>query len=188
MLSLQQQLVTEFHKLNACGIESPLSAQQCATITVQPEICNNSIDDDGDGNIDCGDPNCAGIDDCPSCIFQITDPGEFQLFQFKVIPVNGSNIGYQTPIFGDVDNDGEREIVVLGDNGIISVLNPKNDGLPDVEHEQSGLLTPDGATSLLTMANVDADPYIEFFYVLSGAGNPLACYQYNYTIPAFELQ
>ncbi|WP_291721656.1 T9SS type A sorting domain-containing protein [Bernardetia sp.] len=169
-------------QVNACGIESPISGEQCASITVPPEDCNNSIDDDEDGSIDDGDI------DCNDCVFQITDPGEFQLFQFKVIPVNGNNIGYQTPIFGDVDNDGEREIVVLGDNGIISVLNPRNDGNPDVEYEQSGLLTPDGATSLLTMANVDGDPYIEFFYVLSGANNPLACYQYNYTIPAFELE
>ncbi|WP_338759441.1 T9SS type A sorting domain-containing protein [Bernardetia sp. ABR2-2B] len=165
-------------QVNACGEESPISGEQCASITVQPEICNNSIDDDGDGNIDCGDPDCAGIDDCPGCIFQITDPGEFQLFQFKVIPVNGNNIGYQTPIFGDVDGDGETEIVVLGDNGIISVLNPRNDGNPDVEYTQTGLRDPDGATSLLTMANVDGDAFIEFFYVTSDNNSPVVSYQY----------
>ncbi|PIY11455.1 MAG: hypothetical protein COZ18_04000 [Flexibacter sp. CG_4_10_14_3_um_filter_32_15] len=165
-------------QVNACGEESPISGEQCASITVQPEICNNGLDDDGDGNIDCGDPDCAGIDNCPGCIFQITDPGEFQLFQFKVIPVNGNNIGYQTPIFGDVDGDGETEIVVLGDNGIISVLNPRNDGLPDVEYTQTGLRSPDGATSLLTMGNVDGDAFIEFFYVTSNANSPVVCYQY----------
>ncbi|WP_338815326.1 T9SS type A sorting domain-containing protein [Bernardetia sp. Wsw4-3y2] len=175
-------------QVNQCGEESLISGEQCATITVQPEICNNSLDDDGDGNIDCGDPDCAGIDGCPGCIFQITDPGEFQLFQYKVIPVNGNNIGYQTPIFGDVDNDGEREIVVLGDDGIISVLNPRNDALPDVEYEQTGLRRPDGATSLLTMADVDGDGYIEFFYVRNDANSSVVCYQYNYTLPAFELQ
>lgn len=90
-------------QVNACGEESPISVERCESIAAQPEICNDGIDNDGDGNIDCGDPDCAGIDDCPGCIFQITDPGEFQLFQFKVIPVNGDNIGYQTPIFGDVD-------------------------------------------------------------------------------------
>lgn len=51
--------------------------------------------------------------------------------------------------------DGETEIVVLGDNGVISVLNPRNDGNPDVEYTQTGLRSPDGATSLLTMGNVD---------------------------------
>ncbi|AFM04147.1 hypothetical protein Fleli_1748 [Bernardetia litoralis DSM 6794] len=178
----------EITQVNECGEESPFSNQECATITVQPEICNNGADDDGDGNIDCGDPDCAGVDDCPGCIFQITDPGEFQLFQYKVIPVEGDDIGYQTPIFGDVDNDGETEIIVLGDDGIISVINPRNDGLPDIEHVQTGLRTPDNNTSLLTMANVDGDDYIEFFYATNSTNSPIVCYQYNYTIPAFELQ
>ncbi|WP_375558740.1 T9SS type A sorting domain-containing protein [Bernardetia sp. OM2101] len=159
-------------QVNACGEESPLSGEQCASITVRPEDCNDGVDNDGDGDIDSGDS------DCNECIFQITDPGEFQLFQFKVIPVNGSNIGYQTPIFGDVDGDGETEIVVLGDNGIISVLNPRNDGNPDVEYTQTGLRDPDGATSLLTMANVDGDAFIEFFYVTSDNNSPVVSYQY----------
>jgi hypothetical protein len=30
------------------------------------EICNNGIDDDGDGLTDCADPACAGKDGCPS--------------------------------------------------------------------------------------------------------------------------
>ncbi len=172
-------------QVNECGEESVLSNQQCATITRQPEICNNSIDDDGDGNIDCGDPDCAGVDNCPGCIFQITDPGEFQLFQYKVIPVCGEDVGYQTPIFGDIDNDNQTEIIVMGDDGCISVVNPRVDGNPDIEHTQSNLIRASQNTSLLTMADVDNNGYIDFFYAIerndgAGGNNPIARYEYMY--------
>ncbi len=36
------------------------SAQVVVAVTIQPEICNNGIDDDGDGDIDCADSECAG--------------------------------------------------------------------------------------------------------------------------------
>jgi len=32
-----------------------------------PEICNDGIDNDGNGKIDCADPACSGIDGCPVC-------------------------------------------------------------------------------------------------------------------------
>lgn len=40
----------------------------CATVcnpTTQPEICNDGIDNDGDGLIDCADPDCAQD---PACV------------------------------------------------------------------------------------------------------------------------
>jgi len=38
-----------------------------ATPVTGPEICNDAIDNDGDGRIDCSDPDCSGIGDCPIC-------------------------------------------------------------------------------------------------------------------------
>jgi hypothetical protein len=35
--------------------------------TLSPEICNDGIDNDGDGLVDCHDPDCSGIDGCPVC-------------------------------------------------------------------------------------------------------------------------
>lgn len=32
-----------------------------------PEICNDAIDNDGDGRADCSDPDCSGVGDCPIC-------------------------------------------------------------------------------------------------------------------------
>jgi len=36
--------------------------------TVSPEICNNGIDDDGDGAIDCADLDCAKAANCSPCV------------------------------------------------------------------------------------------------------------------------
>jgi len=32
-----------------------------------PEVCNDGVDNDGDGLVDCADPDCSGIDGCPVC-------------------------------------------------------------------------------------------------------------------------
>src|SRR5438876_10822566 len=34
---------------------------------LRPEICNNGLDDDGDGLVDCAQPSCSGVDGCPVC-------------------------------------------------------------------------------------------------------------------------
>lgn len=31
------------------------------------EVCNDNVDNDGDGLIDCADPDCSGVDGCPVC-------------------------------------------------------------------------------------------------------------------------
>ncbi|NRT16742.1 hypothetical protein HNP99_003114 [Flavobacterium sp. 28A] len=38
---------------------------RCPTAPVPQEICDNGIDDDGDGLIDCDDPSCSGYASCP---------------------------------------------------------------------------------------------------------------------------
>ncbi len=38
---------------------------RCPTAPVPQEICGNGIDDDGDGLIDCDDPSCSGVQECP---------------------------------------------------------------------------------------------------------------------------
>src|ERR1041385_7050068 len=34
---------------------------------VGPEICDDGIDNDGDGKVDCSDVDCSGIGNCPVC-------------------------------------------------------------------------------------------------------------------------
>lgn len=38
---------------------------RCPTAPVPQEICDNGIDDDGDGLVDCDDPSCSGVSSCP---------------------------------------------------------------------------------------------------------------------------
>ncbi len=45
---------------------------RCSTAAVPEEICDNGIDDDGDGLIDCDDPACSGQISCPILIIDPT--------------------------------------------------------------------------------------------------------------------
>ncbi|MCH9660340.1 MAG: T9SS type A sorting domain-containing protein [Bacteroidetes bacterium] len=38
---------------------------RCPSAPVPQEICDNGLDDDGDGLIDCEDPSCSGVNSCP---------------------------------------------------------------------------------------------------------------------------
>ncbi|WP_282039517.1 DUF6923 family protein [Saccharicrinis aurantiacus] len=46
---------------------------RCPTAPVPQEDCLNGIDDDGDGLIDCDDPSCSGVAECP--VITITSSG-----------------------------------------------------------------------------------------------------------------
>jgi hypothetical protein len=39
---------------------------RCPTAPVPVEDCSNGIDDDGDGLVDCDDPSCSGVSECPT--------------------------------------------------------------------------------------------------------------------------
>ena len=39
---------------------------RCPTAAVPQEICDNGLDDDGDGLVDCDDPSCSGVAACPA--------------------------------------------------------------------------------------------------------------------------
>jgi hypothetical protein len=66
-------LSTMFAAVTACG-PAPRgdhfgngSADAGAGSSTGPEICNDGIDNDGNGKIDCSDLACSGIDGCPVC-------------------------------------------------------------------------------------------------------------------------
>ncbi|MCB0819691.1 MAG: VCBS repeat-containing protein, partial [Bacteroidetes bacterium] len=87
----------------------------------QQEICNNGIDDDGDNLVDVFDPDCPCDDQIllcqPSCEF--VSPGGQLNFNSQwasddTIPV------YQTPLVGDIDNDGVPEAIFLSSNSLVT--------------------------------------------------------------------
>jgi uncharacterized protein (DUF2141 family) len=58
--------------------EGAMHIEVSAFVNRQMEICNNGIDDDGNGLVDCADPACFGVDGCkPSICLPDVDLGDF---------------------------------------------------------------------------------------------------------------
>ncbi|HOT13928.1 MAG TPA: Ig-like domain-containing protein [Bacteroidales bacterium] len=150
------------------------------------EICNNGIDDDADGMIDCFDNQCYTSPYCalPSAQCEITaDPGNAEFatklecaylkggFMVGGVIRNFTPYGYDTPKVGDVDGDGKVEIIAVGDGyggtgdeGVYifdpSNCEPKYYIARDISGNHGGI----------SFANVDADPYAEIFVTTGNDG------------------
>ncbi len=58
----------EFPKWSACVG----AVTDCGPIcTPKPEVCNDGVDNDCDGKIDCDDPDCASAPNCQKCVKQL---------------------------------------------------------------------------------------------------------------------
>jgi len=95
-----------------------LEEEDVCAIPCPEEICDNGIDDDGDGLIDCYDPDCCPdavcadfyYDDCPvECEFT-PDNTDFQIEEEWRYDA-GNWHSYNTAITGDVDGDGVPEVI-----------------------------------------------------------------------------
>ena len=95
------------------------------TETSMPEICDNGIDDDGDGLIDCYDPDCSGNLACDDFYYGQTDacqytPGTsaFEMQEnWQVDTATADIFSTLTPVAGDWDNDGVVEVFAYNHNG-----------------------------------------------------------------------
>ncbi|HEY5282742.1 MAG TPA: hypothetical protein VIM14_08130, partial [Polyangia bacterium] len=67
-------------KASAAGQEGTLSITLSPYANRGKELCDNGIDDDGDGLIDCADPDCNGVPSCaaPMCMLD-DDLGDFDI-------------------------------------------------------------------------------------------------------------
>lgn len=114
------------------------------------EICGNGLDDDGDGLIDCYDPDCCGDGACDGIFY---DPCDIlSTCSEPVIPTNFSIVNDRNsdndvaPIFesaipfvGDLNNDGTTEYVAVDGTGPAYIF---EDGPLGITHSQ----TLDGGT------------------------------------------
>ncbi|MFT4663369.1 MAG: gliding motility-associated-like protein [Gammaproteobacteria bacterium] len=145
------------------------------------EICDNGIDDDQDGLIDCYDPDCCNTPGCDA--FYYTGCPEGCVFTFDDAPISaeiewessgpGDWCSYNTPITGDIDGDGVPEVIGKPCTG---------DSIPALG-AYPNLLIVDGATGNIeaiiitpafyyladgpAIADVDRNGYAEIFIMAS---------------------
>lgn len=105
-----------FNKVIFAGISFTLFA--ALSLNAQ-EICDNGIDDDGDNLVDVFDPDCPCDDQTllcqPSCEF--VSPGGALNFTSQWSS-NDTVLAYQSPLVGDIDNDGVPEVLIMSTNSL----------------------------------------------------------------------
>ena len=152
------------------------------------EICNNGIDDDGDGKIDCYDTECS----CSGYFNEYVADSScantaFGNYKLKVVWKGTDKIeDTQTPIVGDIDGDGTPEIIVITQN---------------ISNKKTNILVIDGKTGILektipnpvsntiivntlAIADVDNDGLGEIFCVIVTGGSTyeMLCFENNGTL------
>jgi gliding motility-associated-like protein len=146
------------------------------------EICNNGIDDDGNGFIDCYDSQCSGNTDCNTffygkpavnCNATPTNPA-FSLNTIWQSPVNVST--RSTMMVGDVDNDGLPE-VVCHQNGVneLYIL----DGVTGALEVTINCPAIADHVDAITIGDTDNDGFGEIYVVTSD--NVLRCFEHDGT-------
>lgn len=158
-------------------VADPLMANNSVTDTdvifsAAAEQCNNGFDDDGDGEVDCFDGDCAGSSFCAThyaigVIPECPDTPDVALFSMQLQWTSTAGEDYITPVVGDLDSDGIPEVVTVNyGNGRIYVLDGQdgstitNIAYQGTYHEFSG-----GAS----IADIDNDGTAEVFLVTGNA-------------------
>ncbi len=120
------------------------------------EICNNCIDDDGDGLIDCYDSECASNGACEDFFLQsLEESGKCHNdFNADILWENPDVGWYQSPLTGDVDYDGNTEVIAKTFDSVW-ILNG-SDG--SVKYKIANSLGYE-----MAMADVDKDGVVELF-------------------------
>ena len=141
--------------------------------------CGDGVDNDGDGLIDCYDSDCSGSVDCDGFYFGGTASGcqstpapgtPFTLTKIwdtdaSMYPMDSR----QTALVGDIDGDGDTEVVGIDDNAGKIYAFSGVDGSLVME-----ITTPrqDVQTNATAFADVDNDGFSEFFIVIQNGGSP----------------
>ena len=135
------------------------------------EICNNGIDDDGDGFVDCYDPDCSGDTLCEGFFFGDPEPGcqdepdpdgDFSLEAEWTGTVTIRP--YNTVSVGDLDNDGIPEIVTWSSGAVnrVYVLNGLDGSL---KYQVTNTPAINYLNSNIAIADVDLDGNGDLFLV-----------------------
>ncbi len=108
------------------------------------EICDNDIDDDGDGLIDCNDPDCG-----PANLAWLNPPGNICLGSPVVLKLTGARIGFSFELF----QDGASTSDVVNGTGDTITFHP---------------LIINDATTFYVVAKSLSDPSCQINFVANG--------------------
>lgn len=162
------------------------------------EICNNSIDDDGDGLIDCFDKDCSFNQNCEDFFLGNTKcseiPNVFSPFTMKLKfkSAAGTANHVSRVIAGDIDSDGKPELLTTYGrffNGAVvesklNVFNAPNSGTDLQLTKSMGVLmsSTEGASyDDIAMADINSDGCAEIFVITMHLNNIS-----NYKISAYD--
>lgn len=153
------------------------------TAQTTTEICDNGIDDDGDGLIDCYDQDCTCTGQCDDFYYTTCNADCFFLPSCDSIALGIQWTGqaetgtYSTLVAGDMDRDGVPEIVTSRVEGTEIYIIDGATGATKVQIASPTTL-PGGTTP--AMADLDNDGFGEF--VIVGNDRLLRCYSHTGTI------
>jgi uncharacterized protein (DUF2141 family) len=147
------------------------------------EICNDGIDNDGDGFIDCFDGDCADDNACDG--FYLGNDASCEA-EPNAFPQFSLSLGYKSPlrttsilsrtVIGDLDRDGIPEIVSSNTyNDRLYILNGDD---ATIKHEVE---TENPSYRAGAIANLDDDNCAEVFIINENSGN-------DYRIRAFDCE
>jgi hypothetical protein len=159
------------------------------------EICNNGIDDDNDGLVDCYDPDCNGNAACANAFIgqnaacqYVPGTGGFGMVpKWRTDDSRYEIYSTQTVVSGDWDNDGIVEAFALNHNG----LTPPNSGPGNKIYVVNGvngavkdsILLPGNASSFqakgIAIGDLDNDGFGELIVMLNNA--QIVCYEHTAT-------
>ncbi len=158
------------------------------------EICDNGIDDDGDGLIDCYDDDCSGNASCDDffgwksliddCVNPKSADDLFNVQQkWKNNRWNNSNASImdRQVITGDIDNDGTVEVLIPYKNvntTAIIILNGVDGSLKDSIAIDHGLIA--NSMGNLAIADVDNDGDAEIFAGIRFNGGAKTIYSFDH--------
>lgn len=143
------------------------------------EICNNGIDDDGDGLIDCFDPDCTCAGQCDDFYYTACPADCFFLPSCDTITLGIQWVGdtqmgtYSVLVAGDMDRDGIPEIVTYNTESVeIYII----DGATG--QTKAVIISPVSIAggSAPAMADLDNDGFGEFIIVAND--RRIRCYNH----------
>ncbi|MBC6426201.1 MAG: gliding motility-associated C-terminal domain-containing protein [Ekhidna sp.] len=148
--------------------------------SAQTEICNNKIDDDGDGMVDCFDGDCSTNNDCDGFFFgnAVSCSDEIEVSTFAIrqqwTSDNETATSHATPVVGDLDLNGIPEVISVNNRGTLDLFVLNGATGETIAAADIGFV-PENTPVIADVNNDDAGDII----VAQDKGNNLALYNVN---------